>query len=269
MSAKAIFSSHSLGFYLKEKRTMLKPQDVGLPVVDNRRTDGLRQDEVAVLSGVSTKWLRDLESDVLQLKQFDGLERVLRTLRFNPSEQKKLMQLAGWQPEPQYVLPTKEASEQLQRVVNQLKYPTFVVNAIWQRVCWNKGAEQLFSHWLGKQAHYENLMDYLLFDPQSRQFMLNWEADMPSWIAAFHQAVMSHCGNKKVCTEIEERLARSTILAENWPNDIGQNEVGLPAKPYWFLHPSKGAKSYTPLGMKVHNQDDWHMVVWMPEKNGD
>ncbi len=264
MPSSAGIFNHSLGFYLKERRLLLKPKDVGLPVVEGRRIDGLRQDEVAVLSGVSSRWLRDLENDVLELKQYDGLERVLTTLQFNATEQKNLLQLAGWKPEPQHVLPKQVVSEHLQKVVDQMKYPAFVVNAFWQRICWNKSAEQLFSHWLGKHAYYENLMDYLLFDPQSRQFVLNWEADIPLWIDAFYQSVMSQSNNKKVWLTVEERLAKSQTLADHWPSGIGKAELGLPAKDYWFLHPSKGVKSYMPISMKVQNQDNWHLVVWLP-----
>ena len=49
-----------LGETIRQQRLSLQPQDVGLPAAGRRR-GGLSQQEVAVLSGVSTRWLARLE----------------------------------------------------------------------------------------------------------------------------------------------------------------------------------------------------------------
>ncbi len=267
MSSKTRFTSQSLGMYLKEKRLELQPKDVGLPEVHGRRTEGLKQEEVAVLSGVSVSWLRSLENDRLALKVFDGLERVLETLQFDAKASKQLLLLAGWKPEPKHAVSTKVVLDQLQRVVDQNKYPTVVISASWKRLCWNKSAEQLFCHWLGKQSLHDNLMDYMLFDPQSRQFFVHWEQEIEAWIKAFYHSVISHCHYQKIQQEIEERLKLSTIFATHWPDEIIDGFACIPMKAHWFMHPTKGNKAFQPLSMTVNHQENWQMLCWVPEKS--
>lgn len=50
-----------LGEYLRARRELLDPADVGLPVVGVRRTPGLRREELATLAGISTDYYLRLE----------------------------------------------------------------------------------------------------------------------------------------------------------------------------------------------------------------
>lgn len=51
----------ALSYFLKTKRAQLKPESVSLPPGSRRRTPGLRREEVAQLTGVSTTWYTWLE----------------------------------------------------------------------------------------------------------------------------------------------------------------------------------------------------------------
>src|SRR3569833_3643517 len=50
-----------LADFLRRRREALRPQDVGLPPGQRRRTSGLRREEVATLSGMSTDYYTRLE----------------------------------------------------------------------------------------------------------------------------------------------------------------------------------------------------------------
>jgi len=45
-----------LSDFLRHKRASITPDEVGLPLGPNRRTHGLRREEVAVLANVSLTW---------------------------------------------------------------------------------------------------------------------------------------------------------------------------------------------------------------------
>ncbi|HXC58887.1 MAG TPA: helix-turn-helix domain-containing protein, partial [Steroidobacteraceae bacterium] len=47
--------------FLRRCRARIKPGDVGLPVGQRTRTDGLRREDVAAISGVSASWYTWLE----------------------------------------------------------------------------------------------------------------------------------------------------------------------------------------------------------------
>ena len=50
-----------LGEYLRARRALVSPEDVGLPIVSRRRVAGLRRDEVALLADVSAGYYLRLE----------------------------------------------------------------------------------------------------------------------------------------------------------------------------------------------------------------
>jgi hypothetical protein len=46
--------STAFGQYLRARRELLRPEDVGLPSLGRRRVPGLRRDELALLAGISS-----------------------------------------------------------------------------------------------------------------------------------------------------------------------------------------------------------------------
>lgn len=52
---------NELGNYLRARRQVIRPVDVGLPVITGRRVDGLRREEVAALAGISREYYLRLE----------------------------------------------------------------------------------------------------------------------------------------------------------------------------------------------------------------
>jgi hypothetical protein len=49
-------TSRGLAGFLRARRELLKPGDVGLPDSERRRVEGLRREEVAMLAGISTEY---------------------------------------------------------------------------------------------------------------------------------------------------------------------------------------------------------------------
>lgn len=88
----------ALADFLRTRRQGLQPEDVGLPRGRRRRTGGLRREEVAELSSVST----DYYSRIEQRRGPRPSERVLAALagglRLSPDERDHLFRLAGYAP---------------------------------------------------------------------------------------------------------------------------------------------------------------------------
>jgi transcriptional regulator with XRE-family HTH domain len=53
--------STAFGQYLRARRELLRPEDVGLPSLGRRRVPGLRRDELALLAGISSDYYLRLE----------------------------------------------------------------------------------------------------------------------------------------------------------------------------------------------------------------
>ena len=74
-------TSRGLAAFLRARRELLKPADVGLPGSERRRVEGLRREEVAMLAGISTEYYLRLEQgrDHQPSDQvLDGLARALQ-----------------------------------------------------------------------------------------------------------------------------------------------------------------------------------------------
>ena len=52
---------NAIGEYLRARRELLRPEDVGLPDADRRRVPGLRRSELAMLAGISNEYYIRLE----------------------------------------------------------------------------------------------------------------------------------------------------------------------------------------------------------------
>jgi transcriptional regulator with XRE-family HTH domain len=87
-----------LADFLRRRRELLSPADIGLPEGVRRRTPGLRRDEVAQLASISTDYYARLE----QCRGANPSEAVMaalaRALRCDPDERDHLYHLAGVSP---------------------------------------------------------------------------------------------------------------------------------------------------------------------------
>ncbi|MFC4031516.1 helix-turn-helix transcriptional regulator [Streptomyces polygonati] len=85
-----------LADFLRTRRQALQPEDVGLPRGRRRRTGGLRREEVAALSSVSTDYYSRIEQQRGPRPSERVLEGIARGLRLSPDESDHLFRLAGY-----------------------------------------------------------------------------------------------------------------------------------------------------------------------------
>jgi transcriptional regulator with XRE-family HTH domain len=79
---------------LISRRARLSPEQFGLPAGTRRRVQGLRREEVAVLSGVRTEWYTRLEKGHISGVSEDVLAAVARALQLSDDERSYLFDLA-------------------------------------------------------------------------------------------------------------------------------------------------------------------------------
>jgi transcriptional regulator with XRE-family HTH domain len=87
-----------LADFLRRRREVLRPSDVGLPTGFRRRTPGLRRDEVALLAGMSTDYYARLEQGRGPRPSAQILTSLGRALRFDADQNDHLFHLAGLTP---------------------------------------------------------------------------------------------------------------------------------------------------------------------------
>ncbi|MFF3907310.1 helix-turn-helix transcriptional regulator [Streptomyces sp. NPDC001848] len=84
-----------LARFLRDSRTRLRPDDIGLPMDTPRRTPGLRREEVADLAHMSVDYYTRLEQARGPRPSPRILDALAHALRLTPAERSHLFRLAG------------------------------------------------------------------------------------------------------------------------------------------------------------------------------
>src|SRR5262249_37554428 len=87
--------SNALGEYLRARRELTDPADVGLRVVGVRRTPGLRREEIATLAGISADYYLRLEQGRDRNPSPQVLQALARVFRLDATATQYLLSLSA------------------------------------------------------------------------------------------------------------------------------------------------------------------------------
>ncbi len=108
-----------LADFLRARRGSIQPEDVGLPRGPRRRTAGLRREEVAALSDISTDYYSRIEQRRGAAPSKQIVAAIARGLQLTSDERDHLFHLAG-HPVPHREAASDGANSGLMRVLDQL-----------------------------------------------------------------------------------------------------------------------------------------------------
>ena len=133
----------ALAEFLHSRRDALRPEDVGLAPGARRRVPGLRRDEVAGLTGMSTDYYVRLEQARGPQPSEQMLAALARALRLSYDERDYLYRLAGHNPPRRESLDTHVAPA-LVRVFDRLENtPALVLSSLGETLVQNSLAKAL------------------------------------------------------------------------------------------------------------------------------
>ena len=164
-------ADNKLGDYLRARRAMTMPLDVGFPDHSSRRVPGLRRDEVALLAGVSTDYYIRLEQGRERHPSEQVLQSIARALRLDDDAAAHLFQLGLATPWPS-AQSTTTVSPGLRRLMAGMReVPAFVVGSAQDVLAANTLARELYSGFL----RFDNLLRMIFLDPFAREFYGDWD----------------------------------------------------------------------------------------------
>jgi transcriptional regulator with XRE-family HTH domain len=230
-----------LADFLRTRREALQPEDVGLPRGPRRRTRGLRREEAAALSGMSTDYYSRLEQQRGPQPSEPMLAAIARGLHLSLAERDHLFRIAGHNtPSSRSALRSDHITPGLMRILGRLDdTPAQVVSDVAETLLQTPMATAL----LGDQTRFtgpERSLVYRWFtDPETR--LLYVEEDHPlhsRFFASELRAAYSRQGRGGRAEELVELLlARSEEFAACW----AAHEVGAPrVDPKRVRHPELG-----------------------------
>ena len=163
-----------LAEFLRAKRSVIAPGDVGLAPGQRRRTAGLRREEVAQLAGVSVSWYTWLEQGRPINASKDVLDALARALRLDPVERDHLLALAASDRRAGTITqPT--VPESLHRLLGALEpNPSYVLGPTWDFLAWNDAYVRLFPVITTLSPAERNLVWIVFADPTARALIVDW-----------------------------------------------------------------------------------------------
>ncbi len=226
--------------FLRHHREALQPEDVGLSRGARRRTRGLRREEVASLSDMSTDYYSRLEQRRGPQPSEQMLAAIAGGLRLTADERDHLFRLAGHSV-PARSLGSSHVSPVLIHVLDRLDTPAQVVSYLGDTLAQNSLSVAL----VGDQMKYSGLARSILYrwflDPSERQIYLPEDHDHQGRAHAAHlRGVLAR--EQDVDTRAQsifnELSAKSPEFARVWDDHEVAIRVNGEAKR--FIHPSIG-----------------------------
>lgn len=144
---------NELAGFLRRRRALLQPEDVGVPAGGRRRTPGLRRFEVAQLAGMSPDYYARLEQGRGPRPSVALLSALARALRLTGDQRDHLFRLAGHHAPPR-AGGDEHVSRGLRRLLAGLPgLPALVASDLNVVLAQNAMADAL----LGPQTHFRGL----------------------------------------------------------------------------------------------------------------
>lgn len=202
-----------IGEYLRARRELLQPEDVGLRDLGRRRTPGLRREEVAMLAGVSADYYIRLEQGRDQHPSPQVLDALARALQLDEDATAHLHGLA--QPAPRRRRSTRP--EQVPAAITQLimswpTTPAYVFGRYLDVLAANPLATAL-APWF---TVGENLLKGAFLDPRRRELRPDWERSLPGTVAALRANVGADIDDPRLTALVGELSLRSQEFRQLW-----------------------------------------------------
>lgn len=225
-----------LADFLRRRRAALSPEDVGLPPGQRRRTAGLRREEVATLSGMSTDYYTRLEQQRGPRPSEQMLVAIARGLRLSLDERDHLFRLAG-HTAPTRVSRSDHVSRPLMRVLDRLHdTPAQVMSNLGETLVQNQPAKALLGDETGYTGPARSAV-YRWFTDADEQLIYP-AAYRPRHARFLVANLRTASGTDARATELARLLrAKSAEFAELWD----AHEVGVPSeRRKTIVHPNLG-----------------------------
>ncbi|GAB2906483.1 helix-turn-helix transcriptional regulator [Rhodococcus aerolatus] len=230
-----------LADFLRRRRAALQPEDVGLARTARRRTSGLRREEVAMVTGMSSDYYTRLEQQRGPQPSPGMLAALSRALRLSLVERDHLYRLAGHAP-PRSDVRSDHVAPGVRRVLDRLDTPAMVTNDLGEVLAQNGSAVAL----LGDESRFapgdpdRSRFHRWFTDPRERDLhpVAEHERYSRSYVAVLRLATGRHPRDPRGRALVDALLATSAEFASMW----SEHDVAWRPGPHrkTFLHPVVG-----------------------------
>jgi transcriptional regulator with XRE-family HTH domain len=244
-----------LGAFLRARREALPA-----PATGRRRTPGLRREEVAALSGVSTTWYVWAEQGRDISLSPHALARLATALRLTPAERAYLFALAArLDPNPPHEAADSQVPPELQSLPDTITSPAYLLDTNYNGCAWNQPARALFAPWL--ESGEPNLLRYVFLHPSAKTFIADWAARAQRLAAEFRAETAHEPADPSRRALIDSLSHSSPDFARSWNTHTVLAREGGERN---FNHPSLGPLNFTQHNLTPAAHPGYRLVILTP-----
>jgi transcriptional regulator with XRE-family HTH domain len=206
-------ASAALGEYLRARRELLRPGDVGLPDAGRRRVPGLRREELAQLAGISIDYYVRLEQGHDHRPSPQVLEALARALQLDATAAAHLRSLA-WPtaPAPAPDEP-RQVSPSVRRLIDSWPLTAAIVH--------DRNMDVLASNALARAISPifrpgVNVISAAFLDPDVRRLYRDWDVAVASAVACLRSLSASDGDDPRLVALVGELSITSEHFSRLW-----------------------------------------------------
>ncbi|MFG1606463.1 helix-turn-helix domain-containing protein [Actinoplanes sp. NPDC049265] len=220
---------NALGDFLRARRELVTPAEVGLPPGHGlRRVPGLRREEVAMLAGISAEYYLRLEQGRDRSPSAQVIDAISAVLQLDPEGTAYLMALAAPKSRRRPAQREPRLPAGLDLLLGTINVPAFVIDQYMDVVASNALAQRLFPDMLPGV----NRLRSLFLDPSSRTWYPAWDHLAAAAIAHLRARAGADTGDERLRTLIGEMSLKSETFRTLW----ARHDVGLASAGRVLLH---------------------------------
>jgi transcriptional regulator with XRE-family HTH domain len=218
-------TSDELREFLATRRARITPQEAGLPSLGHRRVPGLRREEVATLTGVSSDYYTRLERGNANGVSESVLESLARALQLDDAERAHLYNLvrasspaarASRRPSTAHVRPA------VQRLLDRMgDVPAFIQNGRLDMIAANALARALYCDLydgagVDDRTGVPNHGRFVFLDPRSVDMYPDWTKAAGDTVTQLRAEAGRRPDDRDLSALIGELSSRSAQFADLW-----------------------------------------------------
>jgi len=248
-----------LGEYLRARRELITPEQVGLPRIGLRRVPGLRREEVAMLAGISADYYLRLEQGRDRSPSRQVLESLARVLQLDEDGTEYLLSLAEARPRTARRRPRRETVPHGIRVlVDTIGFPAFVEGRYFDVLAANQAAAALSP----RLVVGNNRLRDVFLDPAERALYPAWDEVTARLVAGFRSSVGVDVDDQRFVDLVGSLSIASPRFRELWGRqDVARREGMMTT----INHPVVGELNLYREKLPVTGADGQMLVIYHPE----
>jgi transcriptional regulator with XRE-family HTH domain len=251
-----------LGEYLRARRELVDPTDVGLPVAGVRRTPGLRREEVATLAGISADYYLRLEQGRDRNPSSQVLEALARVFGLDAAATQYLLSLSTARPATRTRPRREVVPTGIRQLLDALELPAFVESRMFDVLAANRLATALSP----SIRPGVNRLRSMFLDEDERDLHPDWEQAIGGMVASFRASIGTDVDDPRIAQLVGELSLASEPFRRLWARHDVRTLAGAPARMH---HPQVGTLELRREKLPIGGSDGQLLVIYHAEPGSE